>query len=46
MFGLNIAKNQIKLMEVGRSNVDNNNNNSNDEVVNKTEFKMLEIGLD
>jgi hypothetical protein len=47
MFGLNIAKNQIKLMEVGRPNVDNNNNNnSNDEVANKPEFKTLEIGLD
>jgi len=42
MFGLNVAKNQIKLMEVGRSTVDNNNN-SNDE---KVEFKALEIGLD
>jgi hypothetical protein len=45
MFGLNVAKNQIKLMEVGRPNVDNNNNNSNDEVA-KPEFKTLEIGLD
>lgn len=46
MFGLNIAKNQIKLMEVGR-HVDNNNNNSNDEAANnKPEFKTLEIGLD
>jgi len=46
MFGLNVAKNQIKLMEVGRPNVDNNNNNSSDEVTNKQEFKTLEIGLD
>lgn len=46
MFGLNVAKNQIKLMEIGRPSVDNNNNNSNDEVANKTEFKTLEIGLD
>jgi hypothetical protein len=46
MFGLNVAKNQIKLMEVGRPNLDNNNNNSNDEVTNKQEFKTLEIGLD
>jgi hypothetical protein len=46
MFGLNVAKNQIKLLEIGRPSVDNNNNNSNDEVENKSEFKALEIGLD
>lgn len=46
MFGLNVAKNQIRLMEIGRPNVDNNNNNSKDEVANKPEFKTLEIGLD
>lgn len=46
MFGLNVAKNQIKLMEIARPTVDNNNNNSNDQVSNKPEFKALEIGLD
>lgn len=46
MFGLNVAKNQIRLMEIGRPSVDNNNNNSKDEVANKPEFKTLEIGLD
>ena len=46
MFGLNVAKNQIRLMEIGRPSVDNNNNNSKDEVANKPELKTLEIGLD